>query len=342
MRKLLALAFLALSVANANAQYLNVSPSGGGGTPGGSDLQVQYNNAGAFGGLSTLTWDGAKFSLSAQIVDSTNGAASTPPILLNGTWFTGGTATTTKPHFLIEPTGTTSTGWSTAGTGLGINAPAGFTGRILDVQRNGVSEMYVEAGTGIQVSASVFAAGSVYSTGGSFIVISGDVALTSNNGKISLGATSDLLLSRHAAASLQFGAADSAAPVAQTIGAQSVVAGTTDTAGANWTLNGSTSTGAGLPGDIILRTGGTGAGATAQNAFVTALTIKGATQQVIAANSVQTTCTTVTGLGAAGTAGRNWCVTDQLTACPALGGTFTGGGAVVCKAFDDGTNWTHQ
>lgn len=30
----------------------------GGGTPGGSDTQVQYNNAGAFGGISTLTFDG--------------------------------------------------------------------------------------------------------------------------------------------------------------------------------------------------------------------------------------------------------------------------------------------
>ncbi len=63
---------------------------------------------------------------------------------------------------------------------------------------------------------------------------------------------------------------------------------------------------------------------------------------IAASQSVRTTCVTVAGLGAAGTAGRNWCVTDQLTACPALGGTFTGGGAVVCKAFDDGTNWTHQ
>lgn len=35
-------------------------------------------------------------------------------------------------------------------------------------------------------------------------------------------------------------------------------------------------------------------------------------------------------------------VTDQLTACPALGGTFTGGGAVVCPAFYNGTAWVEQ
>lgn len=71
-------------------------------------------------------------------VFSKNGAASTPPLLLSGTWFTGGTATTTKPQFLVEPSGTTSTGWSTSGTGLGINAASGFTGNLLDLQINGV------------------------------------------------------------------------------------------------------------------------------------------------------------------------------------------------------------
>ncbi|MEG7772412.1 hypothetical protein U2088_15860, partial [Listeria monocytogenes] len=45
-----------------------------------------------------------------------------------------------KPQFLIEPTGTTSTAWSTSGTGLGINAASGFTGNFQDWQLNGVSK----------------------------------------------------------------------------------------------------------------------------------------------------------------------------------------------------------
>ena len=45
-------------------------------------------------------------------------------------------------------------------------------------------------------------------------------------------------------------------------------------------MTGSTSTGSGTAGDIIFRTGGTGAASTTQNAQVTALTIKGATQLV--------------------------------------------------------------
>ena len=37
--------------------------AGGAGTPGGSDTQIQYNNAGSFGGASTLLWNGTNLSL---------------------------------------------------------------------------------------------------------------------------------------------------------------------------------------------------------------------------------------------------------------------------------------
>jgi hypothetical protein len=74
-----------------------------------------------------------------------NGAASTPPMLLSGTWFTDGSATTTKPQFLVEPADTTSTGWSTAGTGFGVNASSGFTGNLIDFQLNGDRKFAVNA-----------------------------------------------------------------------------------------------------------------------------------------------------------------------------------------------------
>lgn len=105
--------------------------------PGGNTTQLQYNNAGTFAGLSTLTTDGTNVTISGRLNNSVNGAASAPPLSLIGTWFTGGTTTTTKPQFLIEPAGTTSTSWSTAGTALGVNAPSGFTGNVLDLQVNG-------------------------------------------------------------------------------------------------------------------------------------------------------------------------------------------------------------
>ena len=103
-----------------------------------------------------LTSDGTNWTSAAPAAPSgvallatantftTNGAVSAPANTFNGTWYTGGTATTTKPYLLIETTGATSTGWSTSGTGLGINAASGFAGRIIDAQVNGVSKFFVD------------------------------------------------------------------------------------------------------------------------------------------------------------------------------------------------------
>jgi hypothetical protein len=106
----------------------------------GSSSQLIYNDSGAYSGLSTVTTDGTNVTLSGRFISSLNGAASAPPATLTGTWFTGGTATTTKPQVLIEPADTTSTAWSTSGTGLGVNAASGFAGNLLDLQINGTSE----------------------------------------------------------------------------------------------------------------------------------------------------------------------------------------------------------
>jgi hypothetical protein len=46
---------------------------------------------------------------------------------------------------LIEPTGTASTAWSTAGTGLGVNAASGFVGNLLDLQVNGTRRAAITA-----------------------------------------------------------------------------------------------------------------------------------------------------------------------------------------------------
>jgi hypothetical protein len=108
--------------------------------PGGNSGQIQYNNAGNFGGLSTLVADGSgNFTLSGRLTNTFSSLPSASAKLFSGTWFTGGTSTTTKPHVLLEPTGTTSTAWSTGGTGFGINAPNGFTGNLVDLQVNGSS-----------------------------------------------------------------------------------------------------------------------------------------------------------------------------------------------------------
>jgi hypothetical protein len=128
------------------------------GAPGGSSGQLQFNNGGAFGGVSTSSIDGSgNMTFSGRWIQSRDGAADAPPLALTGTWFTGGTATTTKPQFLIEPAGTTSTAWSTSGTGFGVNAASGFTGNLLDLQVNGTSQARI-SNTGFHFSQGYLAA----------------------------------------------------------------------------------------------------------------------------------------------------------------------------------------
>jgi hypothetical protein len=109
----------------------------------GSSGQITYNNAGAYAGVSTMTFDGTSVTLAGRLINSYTSLASSPAKVFTGTWFTGGTATTTKPQVLIEPTGTTSTAWSTSGTGFGVNAASGFAGNLLDLQVNGTSVLNV-------------------------------------------------------------------------------------------------------------------------------------------------------------------------------------------------------
>lgn len=102
---------------------------------------------------------------------------------------------------------------------------------------------------------------------------------TSDVPRLSMGpggaSNRDLFLERAGAANLRLGAPDAAAPVAQTLSVQGVVAGTTDTAGAGLTLTGGVSTGTGQGGSILFQTTpGTTTGST-QNPLVTALTILG-------------------------------------------------------------------
>lgn len=168
-----------------NATWQTVA---GGGSPGGANTELQFNNSGSFGGIASLTWNGATLTNAGQFVGSLNGSASTPAGFYTGTWFSGGTATTTKPLFLIEPSGATSTAWSTSGTGFGVNAASGFGGNIVDFQLNGVSRFNV-------TSAGNITNGGTLTTGGN-IISGGDVrsATTSTvgvNSRLRISSPSD-------------------------------------------------------------------------------------------------------------------------------------------------------
>lgn len=206
---------------------------------------------------------------------SVNGAVSAPGFTGTGTWYTGGSATTTKPYVLFEPAGTTSTGWSTSGTGLGVNAASGFMGSLLDLQSAGAAQFRVNNVGGLSAYSVGCHAGSGINT--SWVSIGVNLGLSLAVGSPiewsgtagNANAAKDLILTRKAAANLRFGAADAAAPVAQTLSVQSVVAGTSNTAGQNLTITGSQGTGTGAGGSIIFQVAPAGSSGTAQNALAT-------------------------------------------------------------------------
>ena len=147
--------------------YLAAASGGSGGASWGSitgTLSAQTDLQSALDAKLNL----AGGTMTGALVNSTNGAASTPALKLTGSLFTGGTGTTTKPLFLIEPTGTTSTGWDTSGTMLGVNAASGFAGNLLDIQVAGASEFLVDTASGgfVRVKSSLqFGAGAINSCG---------------------------------------------------------------------------------------------------------------------------------------------------------------------------------
>ena len=202
-------------------------------------------------------------TFSAANTFSANGALSAPAVSFTGTPITGGTQTTTKPLCLIETSGATSTGWSTSGTMLGVNAPNAFAGALLDIQLNGTSKLFVSS------------AGAVSAT---------SLTLSSSQ-YIKFGA--DAFLTRKSAANWQLGDADAAAPVAQTLSVQSVVAGTSNTAGSNFTIKGSAGTGTGAGGNIVFQVAPAGGSGTSQNSFVTVVMLNGNTLLTTLGGSLQ-------------------------------------------------------
>jgi hypothetical protein len=87
-----------------------------------------------------------------------NSGPSRPVALFSGTWFNGGTGTTTTPHILVQPSGAAPvTSWNTNGTALGINAASGFGGNLVDAYVNGVHEFTVSAGGAITAAGNLTA-----------------------------------------------------------------------------------------------------------------------------------------------------------------------------------------
>lgn len=119
------------------------APSGGGGTPGGSTTQLQYNNAGAFGGTAGVTWDAANTTLSvaaaakSPFVAVTYGATTTIDCETGNDFriaMTGNISTLTISNpadgqtiavvFVQDATGSRTVSWPASFTWVGQTAPS--------------------------------------------------------------------------------------------------------------------------------------------------------------------------------------------------------------------------
>ena len=232
-------------------------------------------------------------TFSAANIFSVNGAASTPALSLTGTPFTGGTATTTKPLFSIEPTGATSTAWSTSGTMLGVNCSSTFVGNLLDVQKNGSARFKVDAdGVGTLGSTAIGGAATVLNLVSSFgtcvIQITGGGAFVTSS-VLSTNLiycpgiifANDVFLNRKAAASFGLGNS-SATPITQTFGGADG-SGTNITGG---TLNiGTRGTGTGTGGVINFQSHAAGASSSTLGTLVNVLSISSSTLVTVASGA---------------------------------------------------------
>jgi len=154
------------------------------------------------------------------------------PVALSQTWNSGGTtfkASTIAITDTASAAGSLLAEWSVAGTPL-------FT-----VDKAGLGGIHAGFKAG---SAAAFA----FTAGG-------------------IGAAVDTFITRRAAAGINFGAADAAAPVQQTISFQGVVAGTTNTGAPNVIFQAPRSTGNQYGGSFVFQTAAQGGSGSAQNAW---------------------------------------------------------------------------
>lgn len=191
--------------------------------------------------------------------------------LLGSTSLTGNIVTTSQPVLNLSQT------WNAGAvtfTGLKFNATdtaSAAASLLLDLQVGGTSKFIVDKNgyigntNGIYIGSSNSSAATNLTQYG--LVQGSTSSITWRSG--STGTAQDLFLIRAAAATLQLGAADAAAPVAQTLQVQSVVSGSpANTAGANFTIKGSAGNGNGAGGSIIFQVAPAGtAGVQTQNAY---------------------------------------------------------------------------
>jgi hypothetical protein len=162
-----------------DTEWVDQTGGGGGGTPGGSDTQVQFNDGGSFAGDSGLTYNDTAGSLTVGGKTVTTDA---PILNLSQTW---NSATTTFTGLKLNATDTASAGNS----------------KLLDLQVNGTSELKVEPGV-LRTKSGFFIGNIVlYGSGAQRLVVDSGTVRTGTDIPLGIGGT-DLYLARDAAGTL--------------------------------------------------------------------------------------------------------------------------------------------
>jgi hypothetical protein len=229
------------------------------------------------GGNPAATKDTGLSRGSAGVVDVGNGTAADTSGTLVATTLTGTLSTAAQTNITsvgtlsslalsggisgattIAASGIIST--SSAGTAANPEITVGnSTTGLYSASTTGFGESVhgtLEADFGITNSGAWTFAGGIYGTldtAAQTNITSVGTLTSLATGTITISA--DAILSAPASATLQLGAADASSPVAQTLQVQNVVGGTSSTAGAAWTLQGSLSTGSGAAGLPSIKTG---------------------------------------------------------------------------------------
>lgn len=141
----------------------------GSGTPGGSTTQIQYNNAGAFAGISGATTDGTKAILTNPSINNVQGqyttvatAAGTTTLTVTSTQYQNFTGTTTQT--VVLPNATTMV------AGMGYYISNISTGQVTVNMNGGTLLKVLDAGTSLAVTVT-----DISSSAGSWVIeYSGD------------------------------------------------------------------------------------------------------------------------------------------------------------------------
>jgi hypothetical protein len=206
---------------------------------GGTTTRFLYDLAGVVQETVGNTWDAT--NQAATLASIANPAASTLTL-------TGGTAlTTSQPVLNMTQT------WNNAATtftGMKLvitNTASNNLSKYWDFTVGALSIFYADPSNGITMDVS-----QVRNPAGTWFLLSTGIQIAGAN---EFRWSSRGIMSSPAVGTVQYGSADAAAPIAQSLIVQSVVAGTTDTAGALWTRRASLGTGTGAGGNVMEKTG---------------------------------------------------------------------------------------